>query len=78
MQVVRAVNSKELNWSRFVHLVEDTWRVLQLLSNWKYCHVGRAGNNTAHLMAKMDVQHVIDRIWLENSPYCIYDIILRE
>lgn len=76
--MVQAVNSEAPTFSHFGHVVDDTRQILLSLTSWKCSHVGRTGKNAAHLLAKMAVHHVIDRLYLDNFPDCICDIILKE
>lgn len=77
-QVVHAISSFSNDWSWFGHLVEDTRKVLHSLLRWKCVHVNRDINHVAHKLAKLAIHHVLDKVWLKETPDCIHDVILME
>jgi hypothetical protein len=76
--VVDAVNSTTSRWSRFGHLIEDTRQILQFLSRWVCAFTKREANEAAHRLAKRAISNVNDRIWRNQIPDCISDIVLME
>jgi hypothetical protein len=65
-------------WSRFGHLIEDTRRMLLTLSRWRCAFVPYKANEAAHRLAKAVTTDVSDRIWRNDAPNCISDIVLME
>jgi hypothetical protein len=76
MKVVKALQSSSPNLSRYGHVIEDTKNVLSSMAIWRSSHFGRESNNAAHVLAKMAVNHLIDKGfgWI----YYICDIIVKE
>jgi hypothetical protein len=51
---------------------------LQQLRSWSIEHVKRDANTIAHTIAKEAISCVIDRVWVEEIPTCIFGIISME
>jgi hypothetical protein len=49
-----------------------------LLQSSQVVHVKRDANAATHGLAREAVTHVVDKVWLEEVPPCIYGIISRE
>jgi hypothetical protein len=58
--------------------VDDTWRLLRSLSRWKCVFTHREVNEAAHRLAKVAATDISDRIWRDQTPHCISDIVLME
>jgi hypothetical protein len=43
---------------------------------WRIIHVQREANGVAHTLAKEATRTVMDKIWMEESPICIFNICL--
>ncbi len=41
-------------------------------------HVNRESNSAAHRLAKPAIKHVIDKVWIEEIPPSICDIVVLE
>jgi ribonuclease HI len=78
LQVVNAIQDTGPNWSRYGHIVADIRTVLQGFQGWQICHTKRATNYAAHGLAKEAILNVIDRVWMEEIPSCIYDFVTLE
>jgi ribonuclease HI len=77
-QVVTAISSKELNWCKFGHIVGDILEVLKMFCRWDIGHIKRIANGAAHGLTKVAVKDLGERIWLEEIPSAIYDIVTLE
>jgi hypothetical protein len=51
---------------------------LSQLKSWQINHVKRYANSAAHVLAREAIKNVIDRVWVEETPNCIYGIVLGE
>lgn len=78
LRVVNALNSKDIDYSKMGHIVEDTRQLLQSIPQWSCCYVKRDANYVAHTLAKHATCQIIDRTWGEDIPVFICDIILME
>jgi hypothetical protein len=58
--------------------VEDTQKEMAMLNNSRFNFIPRDGNFAAHGLAKEAIKHVIDIMWRNEIPPCIYDIVKRE
>ena len=45
---------------------------------WTASHVGKTGNEAAHLMAKMTKSLLDCKIWVEDTPPIIADQVLKD
>jgi hypothetical protein len=66
------------SWCRFGQIVADIQTVLGSFRSWDFKHVRRAQNSAAHGLAKESVREVIDKVWMEEIPICIFDTIFSE
>jgi hypothetical protein len=76
--VVKAVRVQGTQWSSYGHIVEDVRIVLNSIRSWTIGHVKRYANFVAHMLAKEAVKGVVDHIWMEEIPLCIFDIVILE
>jgi ribonuclease HI len=76
--VVKAIKEPWTQWRSYGHLVEDARGVLNTRRSWTIGHVKRETNYAAHTLAKEAVNGVIDQIWMEEIPLCIFDIVTLE
>jgi len=60
------------------HLIDGIKEGLGKLRSWRVEHVKRAANSTAHILVREAFSYVIDRVWVEEISYCIYDIVNKE
>jgi ribonuclease HI len=77
-QVVTAISSNEQTWCKFGHIVGDILEVLKTFRCWDIGHIKRTANGAAHGLAKAAVKNLGERIWLEEIPSTIYDIVTIE
>jgi ribonuclease HI len=78
IEVVQAVRKEETSWTIFGPVVEEIKEMLKGGHAWDICHVRRAANEAAHLVAKMAIDHNVNQLWLTTTPPCIRDIVLAE
>jgi hypothetical protein len=76
--IVDTLNSDASILSRYGHLVEDTRCILQSFPSWSCGFVHREANEAAHRLAKAANINISDRMWRNQTPDCISDIILME
>ncbi|XP_059445374.1 uncharacterized protein LOC132177155 [Corylus avellana] len=76
--VVDAVTAGERSSRNFGQLIDDIREMLALFPNWRIGHIRRGGNNAAHVLAKEAMKRVIDKLWIDEIPMCISDIIVEE
>ena len=72
------LQARDQNGSRYGHLVENAKLIFNSLLNWKPNHVRRNVNGAAHILAKLATRHIIDHVWRDKIPDCIYDIVQAE
>lgn len=66
------------NGSRYGQIIEDTKTVLRMFRSWKVCHVKRDANGAAHGLAKQGVKTPMNKVWIEEIPQAIFDIVTLE
>lgn len=76
--VTRALEGKGENWLRFGQIVEVTKLVLRSFRQWRISHVRREANGAAHGLAKEAIRTVMDKIWMEETPVYIFNIVSLE
>jgi hypothetical protein len=78
LEVVQALIREEPTWGRYGALINDTKQHLQQIQRWKICHVRRTANEAAHNLAKFAISVGEERVWTEDCPLCIRDIVTSE
>jgi hypothetical protein len=78
LQIVSAVKTNNQRWSKFGHIIDGIRSGLHHLRSWQIHHVKRDANSAAHTLAREAIKSVIDRVWIEEVPPCIYGIVIRE
>lgn len=58
--------------------MNDIRIVLQGFQTCSVEHVKRGANAAAHGLAKTVVNDIIDKIWMEEIPSCIFDVVLSK
>jgi ribonuclease HI len=76
--VVNAIISREENWSRMGHIIDDAKKLLEGFQHWEINFVGRNANFAAHIIAIQAAQISVAREWLGEIPDCILEVIQRE
>jgi hypothetical protein len=59
-------------------IVVEIKGTLHSLHRWQCIHASRDANTATHTLAKLAKLGIIDKIWMEEAPDCICDILLRE
>jgi ribonuclease HI len=78
LMVTRALEEKGENWLRYGQIVEDTKSVLRSFRQWRISHVRREANGAAHGLAKEAIRSGMDKVWMEEIPHCISNIVCLE
>jgi ribonuclease HI len=78
LQVVNMILEQGENWCRYGPVVADIHLILGSFRRWEIVHAKRTQNHAAHGLAKEATREVMDKVWIEEIPLCIYDIILSE
>jgi hypothetical protein len=78
LEVVQALNREESTWGRYGALINDTKHQLQQLNSWRVCHVKRQANEAAHSLAKFAISVGEERVWTEDFPLCLRNIVNAE
>jgi ribonuclease HI len=74
--VVQAIQGMGSNLCLYGQIVGDIQMVLKQCRKWEVGHVGREGNQAAHILAKAAVQEFRETIWLEEIPSIIQNVVL--
>jgi hypothetical protein len=78
LQIVLEINSGSPSVSCFGHFIDSINRELSSFRSAKFVYIPRELNSAAHVLAKEASSHCLDHVWLEETPYSISDIVLRE
>jgi ribonuclease HI len=77
-QVVNAVNSLNPCKSSYGQFIEDIKEGIRSTGNMSVNFTKRDANYAAHGLASFATTHVVDVLWKEEIPPCVYDIVRRE
>lgn len=75
--VVQAVNGGT-PWCKFGQIMEDIHAILPGFRSWKAEHVRREANAAAHGLAKAAELNEIHKVWMEEVPDLILDVVNLE
>jgi hypothetical protein len=75
LEVVNSLQSDGCCWSRYGTTINDTKVLLNSLQEWQICHIKRAANVVAHLLAKHGLTVEEDCISKTNFPIFLLDIV---
>jgi hypothetical protein len=78
LSVVKAIFSREPTRHSYGQVIEDIKVVLRSRRTWRACHTKRGVNGAAHKLAKEATWCFSDKIWLEETPSCIFHIVSLE
>lgn len=70
--VVNAAKMKGKNMSSFGHIVEGIKEGMHFLRSSCIVHTRWDANSAAHALVKEVVQHVIDKVWIEDCPHSLW------
>ncbi|XP_059429871.1 uncharacterized protein LOC132163564 isoform X2 [Corylus avellana] len=76
--VVQDILALASNWCAHGQIVADIRVVLNSRRSWMVMHTKRNVNQAAHGLAKHAVRNQMDRIWIEEIPSCISNIVVLE
>ena len=77
-QVVDELNSNGSRWCRFGQLIDDIQHILQKITRWRCVFIKREANEAAHRLAKRATTNIKNRIWRNQIPDYINDVVLME
>jgi hypothetical protein len=77
LEVVQAL-CKECTWGRYGNLINDSKLLFQQVHVWKACHVKRSANEAAHWLAKLALTMSEERIWREDYPLCVQNVVIAD
>jgi ribonuclease HI len=75
LEVVQALCKEDSTWGRYGALISDAKLLLQHVQNWTVCHVKREANEVAHKLAKLAFSFSEERLWREDLPMCVRDVV---
>jgi ribonuclease HI len=78
LQVIKDINSSPHFLSRNGHLIEGIKQEMQQFRSCSLVHVPRTCNEATHCLAKSVVECYCDDIWLEETPPCIVDVVVKD
>ena len=77
--VIRALKDPELSLASYGDIVQDIQHLAVSFQCVRYCHVSRAGNNAAHVLArKALILHSEFLVWLKDVPDFLDHVIQAE
>jgi ribonuclease HI len=76
--VVKAIAFRTSTWHNFGQIVDDIQVVLGSKRSWRVGHIKRGANGAAHGLAKEALRSNNDKIWMEDYPSCISQIVNSE
>jgi ribonuclease HI len=78
LQVVLEIKDEGPNLSTICHIVDDVKILLNSCRSWMVGHVRRDANWAAHGLVKEGLTQPNVRIWINDVPECISNIVLLE
>jgi hypothetical protein len=77
-QVVRAFAEMEQSSYMNGQVIIDAKVVLKGFIGWEVCHIKRELDIAAQRLAKEASKNFSDKVWLEETPNCIFDLVNLE
>jgi ribonuclease HI len=77
-QIVDAITGKGSHWCKYGHIIGDIYEVMKGFRKWEVRHVKRDANEAAHVLAKTATRENGEKIWLEDVPSFILDVVNQE
>jgi hypothetical protein len=68
----------ECTCGRYGTLINDAKFLLQQVHRWKVSHVKCTANEATHIHAKLALSRSEERLWIEDYPFCVRDIVIDE
>jgi hypothetical protein len=78
LQIVLEINSGSHSLSRFGQFIDNIKHELSYFNFVIFVHVPRELNSVAHVLANEVPLHCLEHVWLEETPFSISDVVLRE
>jgi hypothetical protein len=78
LNVVIAIKGRGSPRGRYGQVVEDIQQVLKGFRRCVIGHVKRGANSCAYRLAKIVAKEIYDKIWMEETPNFIFDIVSLE
>jgi ribonuclease HI len=78
LEVVQALSREDFTWGRYGPLINDAKLLLQHVQKWEVSHVRRTANEAAHTLAKLALTMSEERLWTEDFPSCVRNIVFDE
>ncbi|TXG71533.1 hypothetical protein EZV62_000112 [Acer yangbiense] len=76
--VVQAINNKSPPSSEVGVVLNDIFLVLDRFSEVSFAFVPRLGNKVAHGLAKLELNHEGESVWLNDCPLCVENLVLGD
>lgn len=78
LQIVQAISSDVGVWVPYGVIIEDTMQMLQRFQEHDVMHIQREANQAAHHLAKLALTLGVNRVWREDFPESLHDIVTAE
>jgi len=78
LQIIRDCVMNVSNESRYGHLVEGIKSGMRYFRSASIVYVKREANSAAHGLVREAIIHIVDKIWMEEIPPKIYDIVIKK
>jgi hypothetical protein len=78
LNVVKEINSAPPYLSRLGHFVEAIKKEFDSFNSIFFIHVSKDLNSATHILAKEASRLCLDHVWLEETPNCIHNVVIRE
>lgn len=76
MEVVMALRKSRYSYQNYGHLLEDIATSLSFFQSVQVAHVRCDANKVAHVLAKSVITHLLDKVWREDYPSFIHNLVL--
>ncbi|XP_041016299.1 uncharacterized protein LOC121258832 [Juglans microcarpa x Juglans regia] len=76
--VINAISKDGEDQSWMGHIIEDIKRIITEREDWTVNFVPREGNCVAHLLDKHALVLGEERVWIEEGPYVICNVLLQD
>jgi ribonuclease HI len=77
-QIVDAIAGMGSYWCKYGHIIGDINEVMKGFRRWEVRHVRREANEATHVLAKSAIRTKEEKIWLEETPSIIIDVVNQE
>lgn len=78
LHIIDAIKSQEPNFTAQAPIISEIQQLLHHFPDWELCHVGRQGNEAAHMLTRHACK-VDDKVqWWNTCPDVIFNRVLME